>query len=51
MYTRYGTTAQVPDGTRKAGASLMGSRASVNPSINAWYAATLWVAGPIVFEI
>ena len=27
------------------------SRASFNPSINAWYSATLWVAGPIAFEI
>src|SRR5262245_45999708 len=26
-------------------------RASVNPSINARYSATLWVAGPIAFEI
>jgi hypothetical protein len=27
------------------------ARASFNPSINARYSATLWVAGPIAFEI
>jgi hypothetical protein len=27
------------------------SRASFNPSISAWYSATLWVAGPIAFDI